>query len=374
VTDARAKQLFEKLGIACEREPDWIAVGQKPDFYCVGRQTFWCEVKTLERTEDTKQLGRALAQLRARVSTVSGTGQGIAYIGNRLSHRHAKVVTHLVKRAVNRFRDPDAPASVIALIPRHPDCSKFVRFAISTRDSAKVEFHSCVSSSGKYSSPSRMLPEPYDQTTLMRFSSGEERGVPAGDVVEPADDFHVAIVIDNADRPFDIIAAMPTGAARRLKNPERIRGAVSDANDQFRNAIKYKAAPCVLLIFHDGLDVPDESIIKSALYGNLKYAFSKERPGEGRLILDRDGAWNPGKNRTTSAAVYVRNNGEPLVIHNYWAQQPLRAGMFACREVAALRNGAFEEADFSPGAAIKLIERLRRLRFRAHQILRSMSA
>jgi hypothetical protein len=36
-------------------------------------------------------------------------------------------------------------------------------------------------------------------------------------------------------------------------------------------------------------------------------------------ICDRSDAWNPEKNRTTSAVVYVRNDGEPLLIHNYWA-------------------------------------------------------
>src|SRR5262245_42678644 len=60
-----------------------------------------------------------------------------------------------------------------------------------------------------------------------------------------------------------------------------------------------------------------------------------------------------GKNRTTSALMYVRNNGPPLVIHNYWAERPLRAGMFACEEALLLSNGTFDEVDFSatsPGA------------------------
>ena len=112
---------------------------------------------------------------------------------------------------------------------------------------------------------------------------------------------------------------MRTGGARRLDNPARIRDAVGEANDQFKNAIKYKAAPCVVMIFQDGLDVPDYMIFKSALYGNLKYQLPKGNPEKGKLILDQDGAWNSTKNRTTSAVMYVRNSAAPLIIHNYWA-------------------------------------------------------
>ena len=84
----------------------------------------------------------------------------------------------------------------------------------------------------------------------------------------------------------------------------------------------------MLTIFQDGLDVPDDSIIKSALYGNLKYAFPKGHPEKGKLIVDQDGAWNSTKTRTTSAVMYVRNSGEPVVIHNYCADRPLPAGTF----------------------------------------------
>ena len=138
-------------------------------------------------------------------------------------------------------------------------------------------------------------------------------------------------------------SVMSTGGMRRLDNPGRIREAVGEANDQFKNAISYRAVPCLLMIFQDGLDVPDDAIIKSALYGNLKYEFPKSSPDKGRLILDQDGAWNSTKNRTTSAVMYVRNSGEPLIVHNYSADRPLPAGLFLvgksrCCKTAALRR------------------------------------
>jgi hypothetical protein len=49
--------------------------------------------------------------------------------------------------------------------------------------------------------------------------------------------------------------------------------------------------------------------------------------------------------------MYVRNNGKRQIIHNYWAEHPLQAGLFSCREISVCGDGSFQEADLSePGA------------------------
>ncbi|MET4348987.1 hypothetical protein [Bradyrhizobium sp. RT9a] len=132
-----------------------------------------------------------------------------------------------------------------------------------------------------------------------------------------------------------------------MKNPERIREVLSDANDQFKNGNRYKSAPSLLAIFHEGLDVPDETIIASALYGNLKFSYPEGQPEKGEYIVDKDGGWTPEKNTTTSAVHYARNNGEPLLVHNYWAQRPFPEDVFSCKEISLSPNGLFEETDFA---------------------------
>ena len=346
VTNARAEALLDKQGIKYEREPDWIEKGQKPDFYCHGRPNVWCEVKTLVRLPDDEERNRALTDLRNRTSGISSPGYGIAYIRSALSPRDAKAAANLLKRAVPRLEASDAPQVAVAMIPGDEKRDTFVRFSLSTKDHGTVEFHCCESLSGKYGIPRDMTPEPPDQTIKLRFSSGSEKEVSAEDVIKAGEDFRVAVVVRPDDTPFEVIAVMTTGGAQKLDNPGRIREAVSEANDQFKNAINYKTAPCLLMIFQDGLDVPDDTIIKSALYGNLKYDLKK-----GELILDQDGAWNSTKNRTTSAVMYVRNSGEPLIIHNYSADRPLPAGIFSCREIAVLPDGTFDEVNFPSGIA-----------------------
>ena len=373
VTNARAEALLDKQCFKYEREPGWIEKGQKPDFFCRGRSRFWCEVKTLGRLPDDQDRDRAFVELKNRTSIISSRGYGIAYIRSPLSHRDAKAITNILKRAVPRLQDPDGPQMTVALIPSDAKRDTFVRFAISMKDHGTVEFHSAVSPSGMYGVPHGMNFEPYDQIIKLRYSSGLEKELPAEDVVKAAEDFRVAVVSRPDDTPFEVVSVMTTGGMRRLDNPGRIRVAVGEANDQFKNAINYKTAPCLLMIFQDGLDVPDDVIIKSALYGNLKYEFPKGSPEKGRNILDQDGAWNSTKNRTTSAVMYVPNSGEPLIIHNYSADRPLPAGLFSCRELVVLPNGTFEEANFPSGIA-GWIPNCRRSAFRARQKRRIGSA
>jgi hypothetical protein len=92
------------------------------------------------------------------------------------------------------------------------------------------------------------------------FSTGTKRIALAGAFLRPNETFLVAIVVWKHSDRFSLISAAPALPAKRLKNPERIREVLSDANDQFKNGTKYKDAPCLLTIFHDGLDVPDETI------------------------------------------------------------------------------------------------------------------
>lgn len=347
MSNSRAEALFAKANVPFEREPDWITQGQKPDFYCGGKLPFWCEVKNLERPQDSQRLSEAFHELRGRTGNLKLMGQGFAYIHEQFSHRDAKNVVHLLKRALKRLSDRASPDTVVALVPMNPNRHEFVRFAFSTRTHGTVEYHSCTSRSSIYGSPDGVYPHPYDQQITQFFSTGAKKILDAHLAVEPAQPFLVAIVAQKHSEDFSLMAAAPAGSAKRLKNPERIREVLSDANDQFKNGLRYKTAPCLLAIFHEGLDVPDDTIIKSALYGDLTFSFPPNNPGNGKLILDKDGAWNSEKNRTTSALLYVRNDSEPLIIHNYWAHRPFPPGLFACKEISPQPDGTFRESDFA---------------------------
>ena len=64
--------------------------------------------------------------------------------------------------------------------------------------------------------------------------------------------------------------------------------------------------------------------------------------------------------------MYVRNSGEPLIIHNHSADRPLPAGLFSCREIAVLPDGTFDEVNF-PSGITGWIPNCHRRAFRARQ-------
>lgn len=133
LSNARAEQLLTKTGFPFEPEPKWVKEGQKPDYYCTGRKPFWCEVKTLERPEDSERFNGAFLDLRKRTANLDLTGQGIGYIHDDFSERDAKNIVQLLKRGLKRFKDDNAPDAIVALIPLNPEPKEFIRFSVATK-------------------------------------------------------------------------------------------------------------------------------------------------------------------------------------------------------------------------------------------------
>jgi hypothetical protein len=146
-SETRMRILLEGAGFTCEPEPDWIKEGKKPDFFCSGPLEFWCEVKTLEPTTEFTGLSDVLEALAVRTKNMGKPGRGMAFVGTEVTSRDLKKVTSLLTRWLGRLADPDAPNSVVALVPKDPDFSQFVRFAISTEDDPRVEVYSYRSTS-----------------------------------------------------------------------------------------------------------------------------------------------------------------------------------------------------------------------------------
>lgn len=341
----RARALWEAVGFACEPEPDWIEEGQRPDFFCSGHSEFWCEVKTLELTSEFSSLSDLLKALSNRAKDIQQPGRGMAFAGAEVSDLHLKKITLLLSRSLGRFADNDAPNEIVALIPEDPNFSQFVRFTISTKDHQRVEIHSFVSSTDTYALPFSVEPHTDDQSVEMQFSTGEVKLRPGYEFMDGT--FRLAVVAWPENSPFSFVSVAPSGATKEMTTLARLRETVGEANSQFKNAVKYKDAPCLLVIFHDGVDVADDMILKSALYGDLKYQFTPGKRGDGKLFVEGNGTWNPTKNRTTSAVMYICNGAKPVIVRNWWAYRPLPQLNLSAKVVNLREDGNFEEIDCS---------------------------
>jgi hypothetical protein len=132
----------------------------------------------------------------------------------------------------------------------------------------------------------------------------------------------------------------------KLRNIERLRECVKDANKQLRNGQRYQEKPSIALVYQDDVLVPPDIVILAALYGDLTYTFPKGQTNAGQFFYGQNGVFGPNKNRAVSALSLIRNNTRPFTVHNYWAHLALPPGLLAGREVTFKDDGRFEFTDY----------------------------
>jgi hypothetical protein len=344
MTNERGERILRQRGFNCEYEPDWILEGKKPDFFCSGSIDIWVEVKTLGPAPENELLGNAHVELRRRAAKIPYGGNATAWCSEGLNSREAKFVMKLAQRELRKLHQSTEHRRIVAMVPDDPIYDRSVRFAMQT-EHGLIEITSYRSLSGKYDHPFDLEPNPDDQKTILRSSDDTDKEVYVSNLITYNDGFRVAL--DITPEPGDnlrLIATFPTGVAKELKNRTRIRNAVKEANAQFKNGCKYREAPCLLMIFHDALDVGEEIELRSALYGDLTYsAPSSDQWDKGELALTRNGAWTENQHRTTSAASYIRNESVPVTVHNRWAYFPLPLSLLGGKDVVAKDDGNFNE-------------------------------
>lgn len=341
MTKGRAEHLLSQNGFHCETGRAWLARGAEPDFFCQGPADMWVEVKTLDIDQKLEKLPEIQADLRRRAKGIAQRGRAYAYVSNDLEAGDIKRVIQLADRELKNATQDRFPADLlIVMIPNEPNYDRFVRFAIQAEDGRTVKFLSCESKSGKYSYPSAADLD-YHQPVRILVSDGSEVQTRLREITTFDDNFRIALAIMQDDEQFHIDGIMLTGAAEKSRNVDRIREAVNTANSQFKNRCRYRPLPCVLMIYHDFVDVPEDMMIMSALYGDLAYTFPQGRFNDGRLAFTENGIWTPQKNRTTSALGYVRNEAQPLIVYNPWAYRQLPSGLFHTKEVFTKEDGTF---------------------------------
>jgi hypothetical protein len=167
-------------------------------------------------------LDTAHLELQRRISSIAlPGGRGIAYVDDCFDHRDAKVVISLLKRALPRLMEQNAPSEVVALVPGQPTYDRFVRFSISTEDGKNVEIHACESESARYSLPAGLRPVSFEQIIRMQ-ASGMERRVRCSDLIASGKNFRVAIVVESHPESFELVGTAPTGGLKS-RTVERIR-------------------------------------------------------------------------------------------------------------------------------------------------------
>jgi hypothetical protein len=110
-----------------------------------------------------------------------------------------------------------------------------------------------------------------------------------------------------------------------------------------KNGLAFRKAPCVLVIWADGLFADSALTVAAALYGDYRIKFSLARPDQpSEATLGGNAAFLIDKNTTLSAVCYVPEGGEPMVFYNPFAARKVPTGLLPGRDIFVRDDGSIE--------------------------------
>jgi hypothetical protein len=320
--NAVAQQLLEGLGFNMEPEPSWLGEGEKPDFFCTGPADLWAEVKTIKESDRFQALARRADWLRDREKTIAESGKAFAWVDEEATEQHIKAAIALARDAMRELTAiPSNPGRVCAVVPHDADFSSRVRITLETKEGTELIL-AVRSRSGHYGRPQSAEHLTGRGGVTIEDTGGNRRTADPFELGMAEDDFAVGCEVERSAQHFRFPGIMLTGPARKLTTVEKVRNAAKKANSQFKSARRCRIAPCLLMVFQDGIFVQEPWAFASAFYGDRVIEF-----GTGRRLFGLNGLWSATANRTTSAASLIRNNGAPMLIPNPWATVPIPAGV-----------------------------------------------
>lgn len=339
----KAEAFLKKCGFDCEREPSWVKEGQKPDFFCTGKESLWVEVKTLGDTPLDEKRDHLYKAFKDRESSVSAKGSAHASASEYATEKDIKVALKLAEILLTEWKEKTWRRA-FSLIPFDPIYEKTIKLTFESEEGPVIVL-SCESETGKYELPSMIEPKSYEEMVSILNKEGEKiRDVPFYELEESGTALISLELYPNTET-FQIKSLM-VGGAHEVRNIERIRDSVKKARKQLSNGQRYREAPSLVLIYQDGPLVPPDILIPAAFYGDLTYSFPRGAPQEGDYYYGRNGVFGPDKNRAISAVSLIRNNTMPFTVHNYWAYHPLPPGLLGGREVRCNNEGKSEVIDY----------------------------
>jgi hypothetical protein len=153
----------------------------------------------------------------------------------------------------------------------------------------------------------------------------------------------IALVITPDSKPLRISAIMPVDDLFSKSNREKIRELIGGARPQFKNALDYRDAPCLLVVWQDAFFASEPADVASAVYGDWKVKFAPTRPELGvEHVYEGNAPFACDKNTTVSALCYIPAGGEPVTFHNFFAARKLPMGLPPGVECAPRSDGSIE--------------------------------
>lgn len=256
------------------------------------------------------------------------------------TERHIKAAFNLAGEAFRLWTQDEIVADrLYVVVPQDSDYS--CRVLISFDVGGERHVLLCQKSiAGKYGHPMLWQGCPYVESVSVSDPMGSATiSANAAQLGLYNDDYMIAVSLERSEDRFSLASVSPQGGARRIHVVETLRVAAKKANAQFKNAIRHRAAPSLLIVFETGPRTQDAHGFAAAFYGDLALLFPRNPSERGVTAFGANGVWGPEKNRSTSGACLMRDLEPPVLVLNPWAKYPLPRGLFGVPEVTPGPDG-----------------------------------
>jgi len=339
-SEEMVKRLMERQGFTCVAEPQWIAEGMKPDFFCTGPAELWVEVKSFGQTRAEETCEHVWGWFKSP-RRINGPGASISICyASDVTEQHVKEALKRVKRILRRH---DQYNSLWVIIPHDPDYTKDVELSLCERGQEHLIL-SAKSKSDRYGTPCPRLDIMPDEkihvceSGVCKERRAEELGLDSEDVT-------LAVLVKpwKHDEISLSSSSEITGAKTGWPDSERLHRDAQNAANKFRNGMRYKHAPSILIWVVENDSKASQTVrihsLMKVLYGDPTLVWRSSNPDAASVIHGKGAFWNRKKNTSVSAACYVSNSEAIRLIHNPFAKCPLPVGLIGCEEYLGQENG-----------------------------------
>jgi hypothetical protein len=229
-----AWQLLRR-GFLFRREPSFV-VGRKPDFLTFGRGRMWAEVKSLDPPMSQELLGNAFVRLRKRFDDLEGFRID-AWVASSVDERAAKSIHRLVQSEIQAGRATGAPW--YASIPAGRTQTRRAEIRWTDSRGRAVRMVTWKSGDDAYAYP--LESEPSGLTASIQVDDGVVETLPAHQLLSIQSPAPLMLRVE-ASTGGDGIASVGIADMQADTTVDRLRRVIDDANDQLKNAQKFKTS------------------------------------------------------------------------------------------------------------------------------------
>jgi hypothetical protein len=315
-----AQDWLRQRGYETNYYPTLVASGRRPDFLAIGSVPnttpglFWAEVKSLDPDSTAAAIHKVLPIVRAFNMPCDIKGHATLHVtpGTR-----EQSVRALLKLFCSKINGRGLEDSHLIFVQHDPD----------KRDIRHVEVQGLIvekvwargAGDGMIAAPIGTIEDPF--AAAIWEQNGIQSTGKVFKIFNKSLQFNCALVvnIDSNELPLSISVA----ASGSSNVAVRTMSALEQANSQLRNACTFKAAPGIVFIIPAEHYVDDRAIAMGA-YGKLTALMDRNTGKITETFFGDDGAFRPSKNTHISAAIRLRQNGEPgTYFPNPYAKEPV---------------------------------------------------